>query len=201
MKRFLDLIISILALFFLSPLLLTVAVLVSRKLGSPIFFRQMRPGKNGVPFLMIKFRTMTDQRGADGNLLPNSERLTKFGKFLRSTSIDELPELWNVIRGDMSLVGPRPLLLDYLPLYSEYQARRHLVRPGITGLAQVNGRNSISWQQKFAWDVFYVDNVSFWLDVKIIFLTLKKVIIREGVNSSSDVTMPRFLGDSRRDEV
>lgn len=170
-KRIFDLLIALPALILLSPLLTVLALLVRVNLGAPVLFRQRRPGLHGKPFEMVKFRTMTDARDASGVLLPDAERLTAFGRFLRSTSLDELPELWNVVRGDMSLVGPRPLLMQYLPLYTPEQARRHDVRPGVTGWAQVNGRNAISWEQKFAYDVWYVDNLSFWLDLKILWLT------------------------------
>ena len=165
-----------------------------RKLVSPVFFTQMRPGLQGKPFLMVKFRTMTDARGPDGALLPDADRLTPFGRFLRATSLDELPELWNVLKGDMSLVGPRPLLMEYLPLYSPGQARRHEVRPGITGWAQVNGRNAIGWEDKFTLDVWYVDHRSLWLDIKILWLTVKKVLVREGISADGEATMGRFTG-------
>jgi lipopolysaccharide/colanic/teichoic acid biosynthesis glycosyltransferase len=167
---------------------------VRRKLGSPVFFRQTRPGLHGRPFEMVKFRTMTDARGDDGNLLSDAERLTAFGRFLRASSLDELPELWNVLKGDMSLVGPRPLLMEYLPLYSPEQARRHEVRPGITGWAQVNGRNALSWDDKFKLDVWYVDHRSLWLDVKILWLTVKKVLVREGISAAGEATMSKFTG-------
>lgn len=194
MKRFLDFIFSFsLLLVFLLPLLVLV-LLIRYNLGSPFFFRQTRPGLHGRPFEMVKFRTMTDERDADGNLLPDAERLTKFGKFLRSTSLDELPELWNVLKGDMSLVGPRPLLMEYLPLYTKEQARRHEVRPGITGWAQVNGRNAISWEEKFALDVWYVENQSLWLDIKILWLTVKKVLVREGISAAGEATVEKFTG-------
>nr|WP_291327235.1 sugar transferase [Acidovorax sp. 28-64-14] len=165
-----------------------------RKLGSPAFFRQVRPGMHGQPFEMVKFRTMTDARGADGALLPDADRLTPFGRFLRASSLDELPELWNVLKGEMSLVGPRPLLMEYLPLYSPQQARRHEVRPGITGWAQVNGRNALGWDEKFKLDVWYVDHRSLWLDIKILWLTVKKVLVREGISAAGEATMPRFTG-------
>lgn len=194
MKRFLDFSIALVGLVALSPLLLILIVLIRVKLGSPIFFTQVRPGLNGKPFKMIKFRTMTDARDAEGNLLPDGVRLTAFGRFLRSTSLDELPELWNVLKGEMSLVGPRPLLMEYLPRYTPEQARRHEARPGITGWAQVNGRNAISWEEKFKLDVWYVDNQSFWLDLKILFLTVKKVFVREGISAAGEATMPRFTG-------
>ncbi len=194
MKRFADVIIASLGLVFLSPVLLIIALLVRFKLGSPVLFRQLRPGLAGKPFFLVKFRTMTNQRDGSGELLPDSERLTKFGKFLRSTSLDELPELWNVLRGNMSLVGPRPLLVDYLPLYSAHQARRHETRPGITGLAQVKGRNALSWNEKFNLDVWYVDNRGFLLDSVIIFWTFASVLRRQGVNADGSATMPPFQG-------
>jgi len=182
--------------FVFLPLILPVVVVLSAmlviKLGKPIIFSQVRPGLAGRPFKMTKFRTMTNLCNADGNLLLDAERLTAFGRFLRSTSLDELPELWNVLKGDMSLVGPRPLLMEYLPLYSPEQARRHEVRPGITGWAQVNGRNTLSWDEKFKMDVWYVDNRSFWLDLKIIFLTINKVITRDGISPKGEEIMPRF---------
>lgn len=194
-KRLVDIIASFFGLVLLSPVILYLAWAVRRKLGSPVLFRQIRPGLNGKPFEMLKFRTMKDAVDALGHPLPDSERMTPFGAFLRSSSLDELPGLWNVLKGDMSLVGPRPLLVEYLPLYSPEQARRHNVKPGITGLAQVNGRNAISWEQKFQYDIWYVENQSFWLDMKIIALTLKKVFIREGISADGEVTMSKFLGD------
>ena len=194
MKHFTDFTAAFLALLLLSPLLLILMVLVRLKLGSPIFFTQVRPGLHGKPFKMIKFRTMTDARDTDGNLLPDNIRLTAFGRFLRSTSLDELPELWNVLKGDMSLVGPRPLLMEYLPRYNPEQTRRHESRPGITGWAQINGRNAISWEAKFKLDVWYVDNQSFWLDLKILVLTIKKVFVREGISAEGEATMPKFIG-------
>lgn len=194
MKRILDLSAALLGLLLLAPLMISLAILIRLKLGSPILFTQTRPGLHGKPFRMIKFRTMTDARDSNGELLPDSIRLTAFGKFLRSSSLDELPGLWNVLKGDMSLVGPRPLLMEYLPLYTPQQARRHVVRPGITGWAQVNGRNAISWDQKFKLDVWYVDNQSFWLDLKILFLTVKKVFVREGISAEGEATMPKFTG-------
>ena len=194
MKRLLDFIAALLGLIALAlPLLLLIA-LIRRKLGSPVFFRQTRPGLHGQPFEMVKFRTMTDTRGPDGALLPDAERLTPFGRFLRSTSLDELPELWNVLKGDMSLVGPRPLLMEYLPLYSPEQARRHAVRPGVTGWAQVNGRNAISWEEKFALDTWYVDHQSLLLDMKILWLTVKKVLVREGISAAGEATIGKFTG-------
>lgn len=194
-KRLLDIIIASIALILLSPLYLYVAYKVRKNLGSPVIFRQVRPGLHGRQFEMIKFRTMTDERDEQGNLLPNEQRLPKFGKMLRATSLDEMPELWNVIKGDMSIVGPRPLLMDYLPLYNEEQAKRHNVRPGMTGYAQVNGRNSISWEEKFKLDTWYVENQSIWLDFKIMFQTVKKVLVKEGINQSEEVTMTRFTGN------
>lgn len=195
-KRPVDFILSLLALIVLSPILLIVAVLVRIKLGSPVIFKQQRPGLNGEIFNMYKFRTMTDERDENGELLPDEERLKEFGKKLRSTSLDELPELWNIVRGDMSLIGPRPLLVKYLPRYNAHQARRHEVRPGVTGYAQVNGRNSITWEKKFDLDVEYVDNLTFWRDVQIILKTLKTVLMREGISSDSSVTMEEFAGSN-----
>jgi undecaprenyl phosphate N,N'-diacetylbacillosamine 1-phosphate transferase len=194
-KRLLDVLLSLIAIICLSFVFLIVAFLVRVKLGSPVLFKQKRPGMNEKIFLMYKFRTMTDERGEDGEFLPDDVRLTKFGKFLRSTSLDELPELFNILKGDMSLVGPRPLLVQYLPLYNKHQKRRHEVRPGLSGLAQVNGRNAISWEEKFNLDVEYVGNVSFSLDIKIIFLTIKKVFIREGINSETAATIEPFEGN------
>ena len=194
MKRLLDFIAALLGLIALALPLLLLMALIRRRLGSPVFFRQTRPGLHGQPFEMVKFRTMTDTRGPDGALLPDAVRLTPFGRFLRSTSLDELPELWNVLKGDMSLVGPRPLLMEYLPLYSPEQARRHEVRPGITGWAQVNGRNAISWEDKFKLDVWYVDHCSLWLDIKILWLTVKKVLVREGISAAGEATMGKFTG-------
>lgn len=194
MKRLFDIIISLSVLIILSPIILFVACKIRKNLGSPVLFRQTRPGLNEVPFEMVKFRSMKDALDKDGNLLPDSERLTPFGSKLRSTSLDELPELWNVLKGDMSLVGPRPLLMDYLPLYNDKQARRHEVRPGVTGWAQVNGRNAISWEEKFDLDVWYVDNQSFKLDLKILFLTIQKVLIKDGISADGHVTIERFKG-------
>ena len=194
MKRFFDIFFSLTALLFFTPIFFLTALLVRLKLGSPVLFRQHRPGKNGDSFEMMKFRSMLDSVEKDGNPLPDEVRLTKFGKFLRASSLDELPGLWNVLKGEMSLVGPRPLLVEYLPLYSKEQARRHEVRPGITGWAQVNGRNAISWDEKFDLDVWYVENQSFWLDLKILFLTVKKVFVREGISQEGQVTMEKFTG-------
>ncbi|OYQ39035.1 sugar transferase [Rhodoferax sp. TH121] len=194
-KRSMDVLVAGMALLLLALPLLVLASLVRVRLGSPVLFRQVRPGLHGRPFMMVKFRTMTDERGADGELLPDALRLTPFGRFLRASSLDELPELWNVLRGEMSLVGPRPLLMEYLPLYSPDQARRHEVRPGITGWAQINGRNAVSWDQRFQLDAWYVDHQSLWLDVKILWLTVRKVLIREGINAQGDATMPRFTGN------
>lgn len=195
MKRLFDVIISIIVLFFLLPVLYIVNRKILKHLGSPVLFKQKRPGLNGKVFEMLKFRSMKDAIDKDGNQLPDSERLTYFGKKLRSTSLDELPGLWNVLKGDMSLVGPRPLLVEYLPLYSSEQAKRHNVRPGITGWAQINGRNAISWEEKFQFDVWYVENQSFWLDIKILFFTVKKVVTKDGVSSKGEVTMPKFTGN------
>lgn len=194
-KRPMDFFISLIALIVLSPIFLIVAVLVKIKLGSPIIFSQERPGKNEEIFRMYKFRTMTNERDEKGDFLPDNIRLTKFGKILRSTSLDELPELWNIIRGDMSIVGPRPLLVQYLPLYSDFQKRRHEVRPGLTGLAQISGRNAISWEEKFDLDIKYIDNISFVNDLKCIFITIKKVFIKEGISSVSSPTMEIFQGN------
>lgn len=193
-KRLIDILASLSGLLLLSPVLLLVFLLVRIQMGSPVLFRQVRPGMNGKPFMMVKFRTMLDAVDAQGNPLPDDQRLTRLGSFLRSTSLDELPELWNVLKGDMSLVGPRPLLMEYLPLYSPEQARRHEVRPGVTGWAQVNGRNALSWDEKFKLDVWYVDNQSLWLDIKILFLTVKKVLVREGISAEGEATMSKFKG-------
>jgi sugar transferase EpsL len=192
MKRTFDILIIIFALPFLIPILLVTGLLIRIKLGSPIFFLQQRPGLNGKLFEMIKFRTMTDAKDKKGTILSDEDRLTAFGKSLRATSLDELPELWNVLKGEMSLVGPRPLLEEYLPLYSPRQAQRHEARPGITGWAQINGRNAISWEEKFELDVWYVKNRSLWLDIKILFLTIKKVWVRDGINTANNTTMPLF---------
>ena len=194
-KRILDLVLSLTAAVVLSPIMLITAVLVRVKLGKPVIFRQERPGKDERIFKLYKFRTMTDAKDENGELLPDEVRLTKFGKALRSTSLDELPELWNIVKGDMSIVGPRPLLVRYLPLYNEKQKHRHDVRPGFTGLAQVHGRNSISWAEKFDWDVKYVNHVTFLTDVKIILDTVGIVLKREGINSDTSVTMEEFKGD------
>ncbi|MBA1293493.1 sugar transferase [Pseudomonas lurida] len=194
MKRVIDIVVAFLMLLILSPALILVAVLVKKKLGSPVLFNQTRTGINGTSFEIFKFRTMLDANGDDGLPLPDAQRMTKFGSFLRASSLDELPGLWNVLRGDMSLVGPRPLLPEYLPLYSPEENRRHEVRPGVTGWAQVNGRNSLSWQEKFKLDVWYVENRSLWLDIKILFLTIKKVIAREGIGAEGEVTMSKFTG-------
>lgn len=194
-KFLFDLLVTIIALSLLWPLLLVLGVLVRIKLGSPVVFRQQRPGLQGKPFMMYKFRTMTDARDADGNLLPDDERLPSFGRFLRSSSLDELPELFNVLKGDMSLVGPRPLLMEYLPLYSPSQARRHEIRPGITGWAQINGRNAISWNDKFKLDVWYVDHYNLWLDMKILWMTVATVFKREGISQDGQATMEKFKGN------
>ncbi|MGR6836815.1 sugar transferase [Syntrophomonas erecta] len=199
-KRPMDFILSLTAIIVLAPVLLVVAVLVRVKLGSPVLFKQKRPGLNEKIFTLYKFRTMTDERDENGELLPDDIRLTRFGKFLRSTSLDELPELFNIVKGDMSVVGPRPLLIQYLPLYDDYQKRRHEVRPGLSGNAQVNGRNAISWEDKFELDVEYVDNVSFIGDWKIIFLTLKKAFMREDINSETAATMELFKGTINAEE-
>lgn len=195
MKRFFDIVVATLLLLVLALPLLCLILLVRNKLGRPALFRQVRPGRGGEPFEMVKLRTMTDARDASGNLLPDAERLTSFGRLLRSTSLDELPELWNVLKGDMSLVGPRPLLMSYLPLYSAEQARRHEVRPGVTGWAQVNGRNSLAWADKFKLDVWYVDNRSFMLDLRILWLTVRKVLVRDGISAAGEATMTPFTGE------
>lgn len=193
-KRLFDLIVSSLAFLCLSPLIACIALVVRLKLGAPVIFLQIRPGMKGMPFSMLKFRTMADARGENGQLLPDAERLTGLGRVLRSSSLDELPSLWNIIKGDMSLVGPRPLLMEYIPLYSAQQARRHEVRPGLTGWAQVNGRNALSWEEKFEFDLWYVENRSFWLDLRIIWITLVKVARREGISQNGEATMARFEG-------
>lgn len=197
-KRPLDFILSLIALICLSPILLIVAILVRVKLGSPVIFKQKRPGKDEKIFTLYKFRTMTDEKDELGNLLPDSQRLTKFGKFLRSTSLDELPELINIIKGDMSIVGPRPLLVQYLERYNKEQRRRHEVRPGLTGLAQVSGRNAISWEEKFNKDVEYIDNITFIGDVKIVFKTVMNVIKKDGISSETSVTMEEFMGSEEK---
>jgi len=196
MKRFIDIMLSLLALIMLSPIMFIVAILIVLKLGKPILFSQKRPGLYGKIFDIYKFRSMKNAIDESGNSLPDSDRLTPFGKLLRSTSLDELPALWNVLKGEMSLVGPRPLLVEYLPLYSPEQARRHKVRPGITGWAQVNGRNAISWEDKFKLDVWYVDNQSLFLDIKILLLTVKKVFLRDGISASGEATMQKFTGNN-----
>jgi lipopolysaccharide/colanic/teichoic acid biosynthesis glycosyltransferase len=194
MKRIVETLLVLLALPLLLPAMLLLIWLVRGKLGSPALFRQTRPGLHGRPFNMVKLRTMTDTRGADGQLLTDAARLTAFGRFLRASSLDELPELWNVLKGDMSLVGPRPLLMEYLPLYSPEQARRHEVRPGITGWAQVNGRNALSWEDKFKLDVWYVNQRTLWLDIKILWLTVRKVLMRDGISAAGEATMSKFTG-------
>lgn len=200
LKRLLDIVIASTALILLSPLYVYVAYKVKKNLGSPVLFRQVRPGLHGKPFEMIKFRTMKDALDDQGNPLPDSERLTPFGKMLRATSLDEMPELWNVIKGDMSVVGPRPLLMEYLPLYNEEQAKRHNVRPGMTGHAQVNGRNAISWEEKFKLDTWYVENQSIWLDFKIMLKTVQKVIAKDDISAEGEATMTRFIGSKHKDK-
>ena len=199
-KRAFDAMAALVALCLLSPLLVFVAWQIRRKLGSPVLFQQIRPGRYSRPFIMVKFRTMRDAIDADGNPLPDSERMTPFGSLLRSSSLDELPELWNVLKGEMSLVGPRPLLMEYLPLYTREQARRHEVKPGVTGWAQINGRNALSWEDKFKLDVWYADNQSLWLDLKILLLTVKKVFLREGISGEGEVTMTKFAGPAAESE-
>lgn len=196
-KRLMDILLVVMALSLLWPLMLVIALLVRWRLGNPVIFSQTRPGYLGKPFRIYKFRSMTDALDANGFPLPDAMRLTKFGNFLRSTSLDELPNLWAILKGDMSLVGPRPLLMEYLPLYNAHQARRHLVKPGLTGWAQINGRNAISWQDKFMLDSWYVDHQSLWLDIKIILLTIKKIFVREGISAKGEVTMPKFTGNDR----
>ena len=200
-KRLFDLIVASFALFLLSPALALIALLVRINLGSPVLFHQSRPGLHGKIFKIFKFRTMLEVANSNDNQLTDEDRLTGFGKFLRATSLDEQPELWNVIKGEMSLVGPRPLLMEYLPLYSKEQFHRHDVRPGITGWAQINGRNSISWEEKFNLDIWYVNNQSFWLDIEILFLTIKKVFFREGISAEGAVTMPLFTGNSKKERA
>ena len=194
LKRLIDITGALFALIIFSPVMAFTAWRVAKTMGSPVLFRQVRPGLDGKPFEMVKFRTMRGAIDTDGKPLPDAERITPFGSFMRRTSLDELPEFWNVMKGDMSLVGPRPLLMQYLPLYSEVQYRRHEMKPGITGWAQINGRNAISWDEKFKLDVWYVDNQSLWLDIKIIFLTVKKVVLREGISADDHATMPFFKG-------
>ena len=200
-KRLFDLIVASFALFLLSPVLALIALLVRINLGSPVLFHQTRPGLHGKIFKIFKFRTMLEVANSNDNQLTDEDRLTGFGKFLRATSLDEQPELWNVIKGEMSLVGPRPLLMEYLPLYSKEQFHRHDVRPGITGWAQINGRNSISWEEKFNLDIWYVNNQSFWLDIEILFLTIKKVFFREGISAEGAVTTPLFTGNSKKERA
>ena len=197
LKRIFDVVASATALILLSPVIVIVAWKISRKMGSPVLFRQVRPGLNGKPFEMVKFRTMKDAIDAAGNSLPDSERLTPFGQFLRSSSLDELPELWNVLKGEMSLVGPRPLLMEYLPLYSAEQYRRHEARPGVTGWAQINGRNTVIWEEKFKLDVWYGNNQSLGLDIKILFMTVKKVMVRDGISADGEATMSKFTGSQQ----
>lgn len=199
-KSILDRLVAALALLFFSPLMLLVAIAIYIRMGRPIFFTQPRPGKDGCIFTFYKFRTMTNDRDFNGNLLPDEKRLTALGQFLRQTSLDELPQLWNVLKGDMSFVGPRPLLVKYLELYNLEQARRHEVKPGITGWVQVNGRNTLNWEEKFKLDIWYVDNWSLWLDLKILFLTIVKVVLREGINQEGYATMPEFTGKRVTDE-
>lgn len=198
MKRIFDFTVSLSGLLLLSPIIVLIAWKTRKNLGSPVLFRQTRPGLNGKPFEMVKFRTMKDALDQQGNPLPDSERMTSFGDKLRNSSLDELPELWNVLKGEMSLVGPRPLLMQYLPLYSKEQARRHDVRPGVTGWAQINGRNAISWEEKFALDVWYVDNKTLWLDIKILFMTVKKVFVKEGISADGHVTIEPFTGSEEQ---
>ena len=197
LKRLFDILVSLFVLILFSPLYLFLAYKVKKNLGSPVLFKQIRPGLHGKPFEMVKFRTMKDAVDGQGNPLPDAERLTPFGKMLRATSLDELPEFWNVLKGEMSLVGPRPLLMEYLPLYNERQAKRHEVKPGITGYAQVNGRNTISWEQKFELDTWYVENRSFCLDIKILFKTVWKVVAKDDINAVNDATMPKFEGNKK----
>jgi lipopolysaccharide/colanic/teichoic acid biosynthesis glycosyltransferase len=196
MKRTFDFVVPLALLMLLFPVFIFLVIFIRCLVGSPVFFLQVRPGLRGKSFQMVKFRTMTDERGLNGELLPDADRLTRLGRFLRSSSLDELPGLWNVLKGDMSLVGPRPLLVEYIGLYSSEQARRHEVRPGITGWAQVNGRNALSWEEKFKLDVWYVDNHSLWLDIKILFTTIEKVLVRDGISGEGEVTMSKFRGGS-----
>jgi len=195
-KSLFDKILSLILIILLAPIYIIVSILILLKMGSPILFRQKRPGLNGTIFGIYKFRTMTNETDTQGELLPDEQRLFGIGKFIRSASLDELPQIFNVLKGEMSLVGPRPLLVEYFPLYSKEQARRHDVRPGITGWAQVNGRNAISWEDKFKLDVWYVDNQSFWLDIKILWLTVRKVLVKDGISAEGEVTMPKFLGSN-----
>ena len=197
LKRLFDIVVSLFVLILFSPIYLFLAYKVKKNLGSPVLFKQIRPGLHGKPFEMVKFRTMKDAVDGQGNPLPDAERLTPFGKMLRATSLDELPEFWNVLKGEMSLVGPRPLLMEYLPLYNERQVKRHEVKPGITGYAQVNGRNAISWEQKFELDTWYVENRSFCLDIKILFKTVWKVVAKDDINAVNDATMPKFEGNKK----
>jgi lipopolysaccharide/colanic/teichoic acid biosynthesis glycosyltransferase len=199
-KRLFDIVISLVALTMLFPLLIITSIIIAKKLGAPVLFRQERPGLNGKPFQMLKFRSMLDINDNDGNPLSDKQRLSQFGRKLRATSLDELPSLISVLKGDMSLVGPRPLLMQYLPLYNKFQSRRHDVKPGITGWAQVNGRNAISWEQKFEYDVWYVENQSFWLDVRILLLTAKKVLLKDGISADGEATMLGFTGTDERDK-
>ena len=198
-KRLFDFLVALVALVVLAPVLVVLCILVRARLGGPVLFSQLRPGLHGQPFKMIKFRSMLVAVGTDGEPLPDAARLTRFGRWLRASSLDELPELWNVLRGEMSLVGPRPLLMEYLPLYTPEQLRRHAVRPGITGWAQVNGRNALTWEKKFALDVWYVDNRSLALDLKILWLTVRKVVLRDGISAAGEATMPRFSGSAVRE--
>lgn len=200
-KRILDIVGALFGLAVLSPMFAVVSILIWRRMGRPVLFRQLRPGKNGDLFELVKFRTMRDAVDSQGMPLSDAERMTRLGRILRATSLDEFPELWNVLKGDMSLVGPRPLLVDYLPLYTPDQARRHDVRPGITGWVQVNGRNTVGWEDKFELDKWYVENQSFWLDIKILFLTVKKVLVRDGISAEGEATMPRFEGSNADTET
>lgn len=193
-KRIIDFILSLIAIIILSPVIIVTSILVAIKLGRPVIFKQQRPGLDEKIFTMYKFRSMTDERGENGELLPDEVRLTRFGKKLRATSLDELPELFNILKGDMAIVGPRPLLVSYLPLYNDFQKQRHFVKPGITGYAQINGRNAISWEEKFEFDVEYIKSINFFLDIKIILLTVKTVFLKEGINSESNATMEDFKG-------
>jgi len=201
MKRIFDILVSFSVLLLSAPLLLLLALLIRTQLGSPVLFSQLRPGLKGKSFNMVKFRSMTDERDDAGELLSDAQRLTRFGMVLRATSLDELPELWNVLKGDMSIVGPRPLMMEYLPFYSPEQARRHDMLPGVTGLAQISGRNALTWEKKFELDVWYIDNYSFWLDIKILLATVKKVLIPEGVSPDGHATMPKFTGTKEDKDV